>query len=120
MRGSPIGRRCGSGACSSCSLSPRSGPRPRQAEHEQRHGERREARVVEDEPERSGDEPDAEDHDIRTPELEKRGDKRRPAENAAHEKMDRGKSRRAGQALLAGLASKAYRRVLNDAVAEIE
>ena len=55
-----------------------------------------------------------------SPELEKRRDKRRPAEDAAHEELDRGKSRRAGQALLAGLASKADRRVLYDAVAEIE
>ena len=51
---------------------------------------------------------------------EKRGDKRRPAEDAPHEEMDRGKPRRTSQALLAGLARQADRRVLNDVVAEIE
>ena len=51
-RASPIGRRFGSGAFCWCWRLPRTGPRPREAEHEQRHGQSRKSGVVEHEPKR--------------------------------------------------------------------
>jgi len=91
---------------------------PRQAENQQGDRQGREPRVVEHEPQGGGYKADAEDEEIGTPELDCGDRDGRPTECAPNEEQNCSKSDGAGQALLASLAGKPDRRVLDDAVAE--